>query len=183
MFDLKKIWTCDGFLVDDNGDSVPDGVRVKVDGVKENCMPVGLIDFYARLGLETTALSFPFIKNATSESRVVQISIDANLGNTGFVQADHNKVIIQGGNEGTVNDLLRWLASSWPHGLPEEWERKQISRIEWMDQKYRVNTFDKLQSKWIAVPPQMITRAHAATLGGLQNLWTVQGFFQGGEWT
>lgn len=61
MEELKKIWSTDGLLVDKNGDGVVDGLSLFID-LPQNLMPEGLLDFFARMGFETTALSFKFFK-------------------------------------------------------------------------------------------------------------------------
>ncbi|MDN7242250.1 M14 family metallopeptidase [Planococcus sp. N028] len=58
----KILWTTEGLLADKNDDGVIDGVSIFVD-LPENLMPLGLLDFFARMGLETTALSYNFFEN------------------------------------------------------------------------------------------------------------------------
>lgn len=56
-------WTLEGLLVDKNGDGVIDGLSLFID-LPAELMPPGLIDFLARAGLETTALSLDFFERA-----------------------------------------------------------------------------------------------------------------------
>lgn len=58
---MEDLWTLDGLLVDKNDDGIPDGVSLYID-LPENLYPIGLFDFLARAGLETTALSFNFFE-------------------------------------------------------------------------------------------------------------------------
>ncbi|WP_409289825.1 M14 family metallopeptidase [Peribacillus sp. SCS-37] len=181
MLDLKKIWTCDGFLLDANEDSVPDGIRIEISGIHEACKPEGLIDFYARLGLETTALSFPFIKHNNGGACTVAFSIDTALKDAAVFQVIDNCIEASGGNEEILSGFLRWVASSWPYDIPEEWIPKEITRIEWTEKKYRVSFSDQIESEWVDINPLSFTKTESTSLGGLQNIWTVQGFFQGGR--
>lgn len=50
-------------MLDKNGDGVIDGISLYVD-LPEHLMPKGLWDFFARIGLETTAISYDFFENS-----------------------------------------------------------------------------------------------------------------------
>lgn len=63
MKNLEKLWTTEGLLLDKNNDEVIDGVSIHVN-LPEHLMPLGLLDFFARLGLETTAISYDFFVNS-----------------------------------------------------------------------------------------------------------------------
>lgn len=53
------MWETGSLIHDQNGDGVPDGINVNIE-LTEGCLPAGLIDFCARLGFETSSLSFDF---------------------------------------------------------------------------------------------------------------------------
>lgn len=63
---IQKIWSVDGILVDKNDDGVVDGVSLYVE-LDEDFFPIALIDFFARVGYETTALSFDFFDKTTQK--------------------------------------------------------------------------------------------------------------------
>lgn len=58
---IKRIWSLDGILVDKNHDDVVDGVSLYLQLDQDN-FPVALIDLFARIGYETTALSYNFFQ-------------------------------------------------------------------------------------------------------------------------
>lgn len=67
---LADLWRIGGGLRDSNGDGRPDGVRVRVQLTEEPTAEewAGLIEFCARLGLETEALSWPLVTTGRSSS-------------------------------------------------------------------------------------------------------------------
>lgn len=58
---MEDLWTLDGLLVDKNDDGIPDGISLYID-LPDDLYPLGLFDFLARVGLETTALTFDFFE-------------------------------------------------------------------------------------------------------------------------
>ncbi|GAK00616.1 hypothetical protein [Geomicrobium sp. JCM 19055] len=64
MNDLLNFWTIDGAISDWNGDGVPDGIAIRVTGWREAGLPEGLIDFSARLGYETSAMTPDFYQRS-----------------------------------------------------------------------------------------------------------------------
>ena len=58
---LQEIWTLNGIFVDKNQDNVIDGVSLFVE-LPVEFMPDGLLDFFARVGYETSALSYNFFE-------------------------------------------------------------------------------------------------------------------------
>ena len=61
MSQISALWSLEGMLVDKNRDGVVDGISLFID-LPEGLLPEGLIDFCARAGFETTALSFAFFE-------------------------------------------------------------------------------------------------------------------------
>lgn len=63
----KILWSTEGLLRDKNDDGVIDGVSIFID-LPETLMPLGLLDFFARMGLETTGLSYDFFENSGQQA-------------------------------------------------------------------------------------------------------------------
>src|SRR5699024_12741596 len=108
MKDLRNIWEIGGFVADQNGDDVADRVNVCVD-LEVDCLPEGLIDFCARLGFETTSLSFNFLQsNNKYDNQMRFIKSDE----TSIVWVNHD-VNVQYETEESLSELLRFLAGQW----------------------------------------------------------------------
>lgn len=113
MNDLRMLWEIGGLVEDQNGDSVADRVNVQLD-LNGDILPVGLIDFCARLGFETTSLSFDFIQR---NSRYLnQLIFKRNELETN-VQWNSNQLIFSFENEKKLSNLLRFIAGKWHRNL------------------------------------------------------------------
>lgn len=110
MRDLSFLWKIGGLLADNNNDGVPDGVNVCI-CLKEDFIPIGLIDFCGRLGFETTALSFDFFKESTKNDWSIYfenaLETACQIDSTGNLVFTYN-------NEKDLDKLLRYLAHYWP---------------------------------------------------------------------
>lgn len=64
MDHLQKIWTIDGWLSDSNHDGVPDGLKTRFILGRNNSalLKRGWIELAGRIGLESTAVSFPLMQ-------------------------------------------------------------------------------------------------------------------------
>ncbi|MCH6268031.1 M14 family metallopeptidase [Bacillus sp. FJAT-50051] len=109
MNNILAIWTKDGLLRDKNGDGVVDGVSVFID-LPEGLAPEGLIDFSARLGFETTSLSFTFFEPS---EEAVNIRF---VGSSSKTEArwENEEIIFSYKNESELSLLLQLLAAMKP---------------------------------------------------------------------
>jgi len=105
MNQIAALWSLDGLLVDKNQDGVADGISLFID-LPEGLWPEGLIDFCARLGLETTALSFSFFEEVGQK---VTMSFVHSKDMTTATFAD-GKLILTYTNELELSMLLTELA-------------------------------------------------------------------------
>lgn len=105
MENLLSIWTKDGLLRDRNGDGVNDGTAVYID-LPDGLAPAGLIDFCARLGFETTALSFDFF-----EPKEDAVRLSFSPGSETQVKGENQALIFLYKNETELSTLLRLLAA------------------------------------------------------------------------
>lgn len=110
MENLLSIWTAEGLLRDRNGDGVNDGTAVFID-LPDGLAPEGLIDFCARLGFETTALSFDFFEPKNDAVRLSFFS-----GSETQVKTENQTLIFHYKNETELSTLLRLLAMMEPDG-------------------------------------------------------------------
>ncbi|WP_422122305.1 M14 family metallopeptidase [Planococcus sp. X10-3] len=105
MKNFEKLWTTDGLLLDKNGDGVIDGVSLHV-ALPEGLRPLGLLDFFARLGLETTAISYDFFGN--SGQKVVMEFIEA--AGAAHARFEENRLSCFYENENDLSALLSEIA-------------------------------------------------------------------------
>ncbi|WP_342513067.1 M14 family metallopeptidase [Sporosarcina sp. FSL K6-1522] len=105
MNQISRLWSLDGLLVDKNGDGVVDGISLYID-LPEGLLPEGLIDFCARAGFETTALSLHFFEKANQK---VTMSFVQSTDRTAVVFTG-DQLILTYKNECELSTLLRELA-------------------------------------------------------------------------
>lgn len=105
MNQISELWSLDGILVDKNEDGVVDGVSLFID-LPDGLLPEGLIDFCARAGFETTALSFTFFEQIGQQ---VSMSFVQSAEKTAATFANE-KLVVTYKNEQELSDLLRELA-------------------------------------------------------------------------
>jgi len=105
MSQISALWSLEGMLVDKNRDGVVDGISLFID-LPEGLLPEGLIDFCARAGFETTALSFAFFEEVGQK---VTMSFEQSEETTTatFVGGE---LVLTYKNEFELSALLRELA-------------------------------------------------------------------------
>ncbi|GAA0346627.1 hypothetical protein GCM10008931_42360 [Oceanobacillus oncorhynchi subsp. oncorhynchi] len=109
MRDLREMWEIGGLVEDQNKDKVADRVNIWFD-LNGEIHPEGLIDFCARLGFETTSLSFDFLlQNNRYSNKLSFVKNDIETS----VEWDLNHFLVRYQNEEEVSALLRFLAGSW----------------------------------------------------------------------
>lgn len=109
MNNIFSIWTKDGLLRDQNGDGVIDGVSAFID-LPEGLVPAGLIDFCARLGFETTSLSFDFFE---PREETVKVTF-ASSGLKTEAKWEDQELVFYYKNEMELSGLLQLLAAMKP---------------------------------------------------------------------
>jgi len=105
MSQISALWSLEGMLVDKNRDGVVDGISLFID-LPEGLLPEGLIDFCARAGFETTALSFAFFEEVGQK---VTMSFEQSEETTTATFVD-GKLVLTYKNESELSSLLRELA-------------------------------------------------------------------------
>lgn len=123
----EDFWTMNDLFLDKNGDGIRDGISLFID-LPKKFMPEGLFDFMARLGFETTALSYNFFEYTNQhihlsfrESEIDKIEI-----------TESNKVCIYYNTVQSCSILLQELAQS---GLETQdsnsssWEERTIKKV------------------------------------------------------
>ncbi|MBP2075852.1 M14 family metallopeptidase [Oceanobacillus polygoni] len=109
MRDLRDMWEIGGLVQDQNQDRVADQVNIWFD-LNDELHPEGLIDFCARLGFETTSLSFDFLQENNRYSNRLSFVKDEEET---YVEWNLNHLLIYYQNEEAVSILLRFLAGKW----------------------------------------------------------------------
>ncbi|MFX0560751.1 M14 family metallopeptidase [Tepidibacillus infernus] len=200
--DIRKIFTTEGFLADRNQDGVTDALTVSVQ-IEQQLVVYGIIDFLARLGLETSELTFPIIDKQLEEgdwlflirqrdyfdwSREDQdlVNSEASL----FLDEDKRTVILEGNNETSIDKMLRWLAAYWPEGVSCN-EEQRITKLEWrLNQVFAINDHGDQSPIQITNDRQTADQLPKEKereelewkpLDSLSQLWTEIGFYQGGR--
>jgi hypothetical protein len=186
MKDLRELWTTEGILADLNHDGIPDEVNVEIALVTEECKPVGLIDFYGRIGLETTSLSLPFKTSQSPNNITLALDINPVLEcSTCMLNRETKTIHVSGKSEEQLSQLLTWLASSWPHTLPEKEDlvKEEIIEIGLREDQYYVAFSSGQKSQWLhsspLQPENKKGNAEHGKMSGLQSIWSMKGFFQG----
>lgn len=106
MENLKKLWTTEGILLDKNDDGVIDGVSLYID-LPQQLMPMGLLDFFARIGLETTALSYDFF---TYSGQKIAMEFIEKAG-AAYARFEENRLSCFYENENDLSVLLSKIAA------------------------------------------------------------------------
>ena len=106
MENLQFLWSTEGLLVDKNDDGVIDGVSLFVD-LPEDLVPNGLLNFFARIGLETTGLSYNFFEYTQQK---VTMKFQRNSEAT-YAQYEDEYLTCFYKNEFELSTLLTDLAS------------------------------------------------------------------------
>lgn len=99
-------WTLEGLLVDKNEDGVIDGLSLFID-LPAELMPPGLIDFMARAGLETTALSLNFFERAGQ-----QWAMEFQQSDVTLCEVEDNRISLFYRNPEELSSLLSEMAAS-----------------------------------------------------------------------
>lgn len=185
MFDLKKLWTREMLLADTNDDGVPDQTAVQIYGVSNTCCPEGLVDFTARLGLETSGLSFTFFPSENSPAIKgkdwrVTLGLEDGACSECRLLSQKRMIEILSPSEEELSSFLRWVASSWPYAFAEQEEKfGAIAELAYREGFFRVKDISGQESEWILVDrPATPCEAFSPTFQSLADLWTTDGFYQ-----
>lgn len=122
MIDLRKLWENGGLIADQNNDQICDQVNVQIK-LNEGVCPKGLIDFCARLGFETTSLSFDFLQENGRYEHLLTFTKEEVTK----VEWNTSGLNISYENEEQLSELLRFLAGKWHyHFIAEDKAVKKI---------------------------------------------------------
>ncbi|MCG7344156.1 M14 family metallopeptidase [Sporosarcina sp. ACRSL] len=102
---IQKIWSTDGVLVDKNEDGVIDGISLHID-FPDDYFPPALFDFFARIGYETTALSFNFFEQANQRFSLSWVKSDCTR-----IEMEESRITIHYTTEDELNTVLSTIAS------------------------------------------------------------------------
>ena len=160
MKNLLEMWTTNGLLRDQNGDGVIDGTNVFIN-LPEHLAPEGLIDFCARLGFETTSLSFDFFE---PREGAVEIGFEQSDSKTG-IKLEVGKLLLHYKNEAELSSLLKLLAT-----LVNEQPCERCVAIELMDGKLYSG-----QVSLSVVSGQTESGASHPVIDNLSDLWSFSG--------
>ena len=106
MENLQLLWSKEGLLIDKNNDDVIDGVSLYID-LPEDIMPDGLLDFFARIGFETTGLSYNFF-DYTNQKVTMTFQ---KVNDATYARYEQNNLTCFYRNEVELSHLLTELSS------------------------------------------------------------------------
>lgn len=181
MNDLKQMWTINGLLKDSNNDGVPDAVNVQIQGLSPNCTPKGLVDFCARVGLETTGLSFPIITINNETDYTINLRIEQNpYAECSCILKDGHSIELISESEVGLSKTLRWLAASWPYAV--DGKKDKVIRIDFRKTTFQLTFVEGDKSEWFLIKQTKSFEVKSfESLSNLTDLWTTNGFFQSGR--
>lgn len=102
---IQKIWSTDGVLLDKNNDGIIDGVSLFIN-FEEDYFPPALFDVFARIGYETTALSFNFFDRNNQRFHLKWEKSERTQ-----LEMKDSKITIYYKTEEELNHLLSTIAS------------------------------------------------------------------------
>lgn len=200
MRGLRDIFTTAGLVGDQNHDGIADCLSVSF--FQQTGIAVeGLIDFCARLGLETSELDLPVIREVDTPDEA-QATKDGDWVCTVFIdtanetdeaacriQPDHKRVEFLGGSETSISRMMRWLASSWPAGVISSSTDHDIQAIKYRAGMIELYTMADSSpvDQIVAAPGNEATNGakpsvdRPVPLDSLGELWTTAGFYQAGR--
>ncbi|MFS0645926.1 M14 family metallopeptidase [Siminovitchia sp. 179-K 8D1 HS] len=175
MHDLRNVWEIGGLIEDQNGDLVADRVNVQI-LLPDGLFPQGLIDFCARLGFETTSLSFDFFRENKRYAYELTFTFDDSKT---AVKLTDRGLCCSYRNEQQLSDLLRFLAGKWHAQFIET--DCPVKKIALIDNKISIfSTGDQLitQCEWRFEA----SRANKSyKLESLTDVWSEVGFLHQNE--
>lgn len=103
---INEIWSLDGILLDKNKDGVVDGVSVYIQ-LDDDYFPIALIDFFARVGYETTALSYQFFEKKNQKYTLRFVETDK-----ADVSMNKDEIVIYYSTKQDLNKILTEIAGT-----------------------------------------------------------------------
>ncbi|MCM3489826.1 hypothetical protein M3689_10955 [Alkalihalophilus marmarensis] len=179
MFDLREVWSTNGWLQDENQDNVPDGMNLRVIA---DSYPLGLIDFGARLGLETTAANFDYLDTQSQYDYELSLINTSNSEAAEFFYKENGQFMITGTNL-QQSHMLRFLASSWPQILEEKAGDEEVGKLRYHTISNKVEVFNQTGKLITEVNDPLYDEQNAVcneklTFNGLSDLWSISGLYQ-----
>lgn len=170
MRDLRKLWEIGGLIEDTNNDNVPDAVNVSL-SLNEQCLCEGLVDFCARMGFETTSLSFDFLhKNENYEHRLEFIPSDETSmtwkGNTIRITYDSSK---------SLSEFLKFIAAKWHRNFDDNLEPVYVLTV-------RDGMVVSKNNAWpLSIENNVQQKEIVYNIKSLTDFWNDTGFLHGKE--
>ncbi|MGG4494738.1 M14 family metallopeptidase [Brevibacillus reuszeri] len=196
MKGLRDIFTTAGLIGDQNQDGIADCLSVTF-FQQTGIVVEGLIDFCARLGLETSELDLPQIyaidtpagaKATNEEDWLCTIFIDPAYGLDDAacqLHSEKKRIDFVGGSEASLSRILRWMAASWPAGA-SQFKMKALKCSSSMVHLYTEADGQAVEQIEIlpanaAVSETKSSENRPVPLDNLTDLWTTAGFYQAGR--
>ncbi|MFC7061060.1 M14 family zinc carboxypeptidase [Halobacillus seohaensis] len=138
MNDLKEFWEPGYLIADQNQDGVPDHINVNLQ-LPEEFTPSGLIDFCARLGFETTALTFDFLNGNEQAEYQMDFVQDEKVTALKLHQTSR-RLSVHYRSEQEVSRFLQFLACEWPVA---DMDKKPVETIYFSEEEWWVEQGEK----------------------------------------
>ncbi|WP_078544694.1 M14 family metallopeptidase [Litchfieldia alkalitelluris] len=167
MKDLKEIWKIGSLVKDQNNDGVPDASNVSIQ-LTEDVKAIGLIDFAARIGFETTAISFDFFNQENTCDWL--ISFEKSEEETACVVKPEGLLFVYK-NEGELNRLLQYMAHHWPSDFPTS---DPVIKLSYQSGEFSVFTGTEVFP--LSVPKDTTAKKEYLHIQSLSDFWNGIGF-------
>ncbi|WP_096185667.1 M14 family metallopeptidase [Evansella halocellulosilytica] len=174
MNDLKKLWEIGGLVEDQNGDGVADRVNVSFN-IPNDLKAEGLVDFCARLGFETTSLSFDFLKSNQRYPIVVDFQ-ESHQETSLVIRA--NRLLFLFETEESLSTLLRFLAAKWPVNELTDNNGEKVEKISLQMNSIAIHTDigEKLVDHTWDIKPSREDAGEKKVAASLTDFWNGMGF-------
>lgn len=170
MQDLRKMWEIGGMIDDQNNDHVADRVNVWMN-LEQDVHPTGLIDFCARLGFETTSLSFDFFQqNNPYEHQLLFIQNNHETA----IEWTNKKLTMTYEDEESLSHLLRFLAGKWHVHFGNE--SKSVHKIILSGERIVLVDEEGTLNKVESDSNNLSTSSRQYTIDSLTDVWSQFGF-------
>ncbi|GAB3804366.1 M14 family metallopeptidase [Virgibacillus kimchii] len=170
MNDLRNMWEIGGFVEDQNNDGVADQVNLWINPDKHEVVP-GLIDFCARLGFETTSLSFDFFRQNSRYAH--QLAFVQSNEQTAVEWLSPNEIIVYYTDRERLSTLLRFLAAKWHRNLIQA--EVPVTNISLEGNAVVIH------DEVLALDPAPVRADREASVNSLTEIWKDVGFLHSRE--
>ncbi|MYL49322.1 hypothetical protein GLV98_07485 [Halobacillus litoralis] len=170
MNDLRNLWEPGYLVTDRNHDGVPDHINVNLQ-LPEGFTPSGLIDFCARLGFETTALTFEFLNGNQQPDYKMDFVKDETI--TALkLHPETKQLTFHYRSEEESSRFLQFLACEWPVA---DMEKRPVEVIYFCEEEWWVG---KGKRTPVTFPESVENHVnHTNEIQSLTELWEYDAFF------